>query len=92
MAEAGDESQAGTNDVGIDCPNSGASNSGQRCVMDTDLPICPDCGGKLKHGLAIARFIDRPDIRVLLCGQCHRVHWFAIQDGALRKLQERRQH
>jgi hypothetical protein len=67
----------------------GASNFGQRCVMDTDLPICPDCGGKLKHGLAIARFIDRPDIRVLLCGQCHHVHWFAIEDGALRKLQER---
>ena len=58
----------------------------QRCVMDPDLPICPDCSGKLKHGLAIARFIDRPDIRVLLCEQCHHVHWFAIEDGALRKM------
>jgi uncharacterized protein with PIN domain len=54
--------------------------------MDPDLPICPDCGGKLKHGLAIARFIDRPDIRFLVCQQCHHVHWFAIEDGALRKL------
>ena len=55
-------------------------------VMDPDLPICPDCSGKLKHGLAIARFIDRPDIRFLVCQQCHHVHWFAIEDGALRKL------
>ena len=53
--------------------------------MDPELPICPDCSGKLKHGLAIARFIERPDIRVLMCEQCHHVHWFAIEDGALRK-------
>ena len=54
--------------------------------MDPDLPICPDCSGKLKLGLALARFIERPDIRVLLCEGCHHVHWFAIEDGALRKL------
>ena len=63
-----------------------ASTLGQRCVIDPDFPICPDCSGKLKHGLAIARFIDRPDIRVLMCEQCHHVHWFGIEDGALRKL------
>ena len=57
--------------------------------MDTDLPICPDCGGKLKHGLAIARIIDRPDIRELVCEQCHHVQWVAMEAGALRKLQER---
>ena len=54
-------------------------------VMDPDLPICPDCSGKLKHGLAVERFIDRPDIRILMCQQCHHVHWFAIEDGGFRK-------
>jgi hypothetical protein len=52
--------------------------------MDPDLPICPDCSGKL--GLAIARLIERPDIRALICAQCHRLHWFAIEAGAFRKL------
>ena len=47
--------------------------------MGPDLPICPDCSGRLKLGLAIARFIDRPDIRVLLCEGCHHVHWFALE-------------
>jgi hypothetical protein len=57
--------------------------------MDLDLPICPDCSGKLKHGLAIARFIDRLDIRLLVCGACHHVHWFRIEDGALTHCKER---
>jgi len=48
--------------------------------------MCPECSGNLKHVLAIARFIDRPDIRVLVCAQCHHVHWFAIKDGVLSKL------
>ena len=64
-----------------------APNSlGQRCVMNPELPICPDCRGPLKPGLAIARFIERPDIRVLVCDQCHHVHWFAVDGGAFRKL------
>ena len=54
--------------------------------MDPELPICPDCSSTLKHALAIARFIERPDICVLMCEQCHHVHWFAIEDGAVRKL------
>jgi uncharacterized protein with PIN domain len=53
--------------------------------MDPELPICPDCSGKLKHALAIARFIERPDVRILMCQQCHHVHWFAIEDGGFRK-------
>ena len=72
--------------VGIDCLTLPASTLGQRCVMDPELPICPDCSSTLKHALAIARFIERPDICVLMCEQCHHVHWFAIEDGALRKL------
>jgi uncharacterized protein with PIN domain len=73
--------------VGTACPNpSGTDSLGQRCVMNPELPICPDCSGTLKPGLAIARFIERPDIRVLVCEQCHHVHWFAVEGGALRKL------
>ena len=75
----------GTNDIGIGCPNP-SGTWWSACVMDPDLPICPDCSGKLKLGLAIARFIERPDIRVLLCEGCHHVHWFALEHGALRKL------
>lgn len=55
-------------------------------VMDHPVPICPDCSGKLKPALAIGRFIERPDIRILMCEQCRHLHWFAIEGGALRKL------
>ena len=53
--------------------------------MEPALPICPDCSGTLRDALAVARLIGRPDIRVLLCEQCHQVHWFKVENGVLRK-------
>jgi hypothetical protein len=87
----------GTNDTRIGCPNAPAEpalgqSKGLKSppdaanVMDHPVPICPDCSGKLKPALAIGRFIERPDIRILMCEQCRHLHWFAIEGGALRKL------
>jgi hypothetical protein len=68
--------RVGTNDIGIDCLNPSGTDWWSACVMDPDLPICPDCSGKLKLGLSIARFIERPDIRIRRpCPCCtHRLH------------------
>ena len=71
--------------VGIACPNPSGIDSWSALSNGPELPICPDCSGKLKHALAIARFIERPDVRILMCQQCHHVHWFAIEDGGFRK-------
>ena len=78
---------AGTNDIGTGCINPSGTDtwSALRIWTRTSLSA-PIAAASWKHGLAIARFIERPDIRVLLCEECHHVHWFAIEDGALRKL------
>ena len=54
------------------------------------VTLCPDCYAPLTPALAIARFVERPDIRILKCDQCSRLHWFVLEGGALRKMKARR--